>query len=314
MSFAPVQKQAPVISLIILLVAVFAQFGCGGSGGSPPPPPSDFAVSNVFVLVLENHSFSGVIGNPAMPYLNSLASSNAVGANYFANTHPSIGNYFMMTTGTIPTNDDNFSGTVTDDNIVRELTAANKSWKGYFDSLPSVGYTGGDVLPYVKHHNPFAYFTDVLNSQAQQANIVPATQLATDVASGQLPQFGFIAPNDYENGHQCSPGITCTDAAALGAADNWLRANIDPLIKSAAFQKGGLLFIVFDESVTTDTTNGGGQVPLIAVSPGVRAGFQSSTFYQHQNLLKTVLQELGVNVAPGAAATASPMSDFFSTH
>ncbi len=299
-------------AILVLFLVLLAQFGCGGSGGSPPPPQG-FSVTNVFVVVLENHSFSSVIGNTAMPYLNSLASSKAVAANYFANTHPSIGNYFMLTTGTIPTNDDNFSGTVSADNIVRELTASNKTWKGYFDSLPSVGYTGGDILPYVKHHNPFAYLTDVLDSSAQQANIVPATQLATDIASGQLPQFGFIVPNDYENGHQCSPGIVCTDAVALGAADNWLHTNIDPLIKSAKFQASGLLFIVFDESVATDTAHGGGQVPVIVISPGARPAFQSTTFYQHQNLLKTVLTELGVNVAPGAAANASPMSDFFLT-
>ena len=31
---------------------------------------------------------------------------------YFANTHPSIGNYFMLTTGQLVTNDDAFTGTV----------------------------------------------------------------------------------------------------------------------------------------------------------------------------------------------------------
>ncbi len=291
------------------------QFGCGGAGGSAAPPANSttgsFPVTNVFAVVLENHSFSSVIGNSAMPYLNSLASKYGLATNYFANTHPSIGNYMMMTTGQLITNDDNFAGTVSDDNVVRQLTAVGKTWKGYFDSLPSAGYLGGDQQPYLKHHNPFAYFTDVINSPAEQANIVPATQLAQDISSGQLPNYGFIVPNEYENGDTCAPGITCTDTVMLSAADNWLKANIDPLITSTAFQKGGMLFVVFDESATTDAANGGGQVAAIAVGPGVKAGFQSTTFYQHQNLLRTMLQVIGVSSYPGAAAGATEMSDLF---
>jgi len=120
------------------------------------------------VLVLEeNHGYSEVIGNSAMPYLNSLASQYDLGTQYFANTHPSIGNYFMLTTGQLVTNDDGFAGTVGVDNIIRELITAGKTWKSYAESLPSTGYTGGDVYPYAKRHNPFSYFTDVVNSSTQ---------------------------------------------------------------------------------------------------------------------------------------------------
>src|SRR5437660_3080429 len=99
-----------------------------------------------------------------MPYLNSLASKYGLATQYFANTHPSIGNYFMLTTGQIITNDDGFSGTVSADNMVRHFLSAGKTWKSYAESLPSVGYSGGDAYPYVKRHNPFSYFTDVVSS------------------------------------------------------------------------------------------------------------------------------------------------------
>src|SRR6185312_6265995 len=49
---------------------------------------------------------SQVIGSAAMPYFNSLATQHALATQYFANAHPSIGNYFMLTTGNIETNDD----------------------------------------------------------------------------------------------------------------------------------------------------------------------------------------------------------------
>jgi phosphatidylinositol-3-phosphatase len=58
----------------------------------------------------ENHSYASVIGNSAMPYVNGLASQYGLATQYYANTHPSIGNYFMLTTGQVVTNDDNFGG------------------------------------------------------------------------------------------------------------------------------------------------------------------------------------------------------------
>src|SRR5215471_8769358 len=116
--------------------------GGGGGGGTTSSVP---AADHVFLVLLENHGFLQVVGNPAMPYLNSLATQDALATNYFANTHPSIGNYFMLTVGAIKTNDDAFSATITDDNLVRALTAAGKSWKAYAESLPAAGYTGNDM-------------------------------------------------------------------------------------------------------------------------------------------------------------------------
>ena len=85
-------------------------------------------------MVEENSSYSQVIGNTKMPYPNSLASRYGLATQYFANVHPSLGNYFMLTTGQIVTNDNSFVGTVDVDNIARELTASGKSWKSYAES------------------------------------------------------------------------------------------------------------------------------------------------------------------------------------
>ena len=70
----------------------------------------------------------------------------------------------MLTTGEIVTNNDSFAGTVSIDNIVREILLKAKTWKVYAESLPYAGYVGGDTDEYVKHHNPFAYMTDVIDS------------------------------------------------------------------------------------------------------------------------------------------------------
>src|SRR5690349_2652099 len=123
-------------SLCSVVSALLLSVSCGGSARSgvasgPPSPQFD----HVLIVVEENHSYSSVIGNPAMPYLNHLASQYALAKQYYGNLHPSIGNYFMLTTGQIITADDTFTGVIDQDNIVRELTGASKSWKAYIESL-----------------------------------------------------------------------------------------------------------------------------------------------------------------------------------
>src|SRR5687767_8062586 len=217
-----------------------------------------------------------------MPYLNAIANRYGLAVNYFANTQPSIGDYFWLTTGQVITNDSNFTGVVTEDNIVRQLNFAGKSWRAYAESLPSVGYLGGDSYPYVKRHNPFAYFSDVINSPAQANNIVPFTQFAQDLASNQLPNYSFIIPNQQNNAHDCPAAIpNCTNADKLAAADKWLKNNIDPLISSTAFRQGGLLILTWDESVNTDKENGGGHIATVVISSRAHQNFDSNTLFQH---------------------------------
>ena len=298
-----------------LLFSLLWMVGCGGvdhaGNGSPTPTPvTGFpAADHVFVIVLENHAFAQVIGSSSMPFLNSLATQHSLATNYFANTHPSIGNYFMLTTGNVETNDDAFTATVSSDSVARALTGAGKTWKSYMESLPSPGYTGGDVYPYLKHHNPFAYMTDVLSSQT--GNIVPFTQLSADLAAGTLPSFGFIAPNVENDSHDCpTGGILCTDDAKLSAADTWLRNNIGPLINSPALANS-VFIITFDESLDIDLINGGGKVATVIAGSHVKAGFKSTTFYQHQSTLRLVLDLLRVSDHPGNSATAPTMEEFF---
>ena len=284
--------------------------GGGGSGATLPSP------DHVVVVVLENHSFSQVIGSPSMPYLNSLANAHSLATNYFGNVHPSIGNYLMLTTGLIETTDDNSTQTFSGDNIERALIGAGKSWKAYMESMPSAGYLGPNTGFYLRHHNPFAYFSDnedatTKSPTAQTANMVPFTQLQADLAANSLPNFSFIAPNSVDDAHDCPGGVTtCADSDKLTAADTWLKTNIDPLINNAAFANS-VFIITWDEGDLTDLTNVGGQVATVLVGTHVKAGFKSTTFYQHQNTLRLVLDLLKVGDRPGASSVAGSMNEFF---
>ena len=266
--------------------------------GNPP------TFSHVILLVEENHGYSDVVGSSSMPYLNSLISQYGLAAQYFANTHPSLPNYFVLTTGLMESNNDNFTGSVTDDNVVRELVKAGKSWKAYLESLPSPGYLGGDSGSYLRQHNPFADLSDIQQSGTQAANMVPFTQFATDLANNALPQYSFIAPDANDDAHD----------GTLAQADSWLQSNIAPLLASPTFQSGGLLIVTFDESEDSDIENGGGHVATLIISPQAKKGYQSQSLYQHQSALRLLLAGLGVNAFPGMSAAAPDMTEFFTGH
>jgi phosphatidylinositol-3-phosphatase len=288
-------------TLILLVVGL-------SLGSQAQVPQSD----HVFLLMEENHSYEQVIGNSAMPYLNSLAKSYAIATNYDANSHYSIPNYFWITTGKYVTLNDTTTQKFDVDNVTRYLNSAGKTWKAYEESLPYAGYVGPSKGNYLENHDPFSYFTDVVNSSGK-LNIVPFTQLATDITNNNLPNYAFIKPNGADDGHNGN----------LSTADTWLKNNLAHLVATPLFQPGGngILFITFDESVDTDcrplTTcpslpenGGGGRVATLIISPLVKPGYKSSTFYQHPSVLKTMLLALGISGAPGAAQSAPPLGVF----
>ena len=285
-----------------LLLLPFLMMACKGTDSVAPVARSVPLLGHVIIVVEENTDYSAVIGDSSMPYLNGLAQQYALATQYYAVTHPSIGNYFMMTVGKIITNDDGYSQVVSDDNIVRRLIAAGKTWKSYAEDLPSVGYTGPSVGNYARKHNVIALLSDVVNDSAQRNNLVPFTQFATDLAGGHLPGYAFVAPNLCNDAHDCP----------LATADQWLQTNIDPLVKSATFQRDGLLVIVFDEA-GGDNMNGGGRVACVIVSPKAKRGYQGAGVYEHQSLLRLSGEALGLTALPNAAATAPEMGEFFST-
>ena len=296
-----------------LIFAILFAVGCGAgssnNNNNPVPIVGSAQAGTVFVIVMENKNYSDVVGGSAMPYFNSLIPQGALATRYYANLHPSIGNYFILTTGLPVTTDDAFTGVITADNVARQLVSAGKTWKVYAENLPSTGYLGGDVMPYLRRHNPLTYFSDIQNNPAQAANIVGFGQLQSDIEANKLPNLAFIVPNAFDSGHSC-PTSTCTSEQQLQASDNWLQSVLPSILTSAPFKNNGILVVTWDESAT-DLTNGGGQVATLFLGPQVKVGFQSTAQYQHQDLLRMMCTRIGLASAPGAASSASQMSEFF---
>ena len=264
--------------------------------------------SKHIVLVMEeNQSYSTVVGNTTdWPNLNSLIAHGALPTSDYADTHPSIGNYFMLTTGQILTNNDSSTQVWNVDNIARRMLAAGVSFRVYAEGITQ-GYLGGDTGLYVIRHNPFAMLSDVANNPSVANQVIcPFAQFATDLASGHLPEFSFIVPNVDDDAHNGTPQ----------QADAWLQSNVvAPLSNDAAFQSGGdgLLIVEFDEATTTDTTHGGGHVSPVLWGPIVKPGYRqtSSTVYQHESMLRTIMELLQLPNPPGTAANAPDMMEFF---
>lgn len=262
----------------IVCIAILG-LGCAivAFGGTPQS-------KHVVLVVEENHSFDAVITKGGMPYLRSLAEKYTVLTNYYGNHHPSIGNYFTMTTGQTISTNDSYKGVVRDENIISQLVAANKTWKLYGDSLPEQGYIGGNQRPYVKKHFPAAYFTNVRENEKQRMNLVPVGQFTADLQNNNLPDFSMVIPDLDHDAHDGS----------LQEADRWLQNHIAPLLENPDFQKDGILIITFDESFKSDPDHGGGHITTVVVGPLAKERFNDTTFYQHESLFATLEELLGL--------------------
>ncbi len=271
-------------------------------------------VDHVFIVVEENQDFSCVIGNSTMPFLNGLAAKYAVAASYYANSHPSISNYFVLTTGQAI-----YKGRFGDvrtehvdvDNVIRQLKQNGKTWRSYAEGVPGPGYMGGNIdsTGYVKRHNPLAYFAkDIADNE--RANLAPFSQFSDDLVDDGHSVKGTNGRNQGS--------ARCADATALKQADDWLKNIFSPLLASKLFQDTGLLIITYDEASGDDESDGaghwgGGRVATVIVSSKVKPAYRSITHYHHESTLRLSLEALGLdeNHWPGGAKNAPSMSDFF---
>jgi phosphatidylinositol-3-phosphatase len=80
------------------LIAASAGAASANEGAVPRGVPH---YDHVFVIMMENHTYQQVVGNPTFPFYNSLISSNRVniGTSYYAIGHPSLTNYLEIVGG-----------------------------------------------------------------------------------------------------------------------------------------------------------------------------------------------------------------------
>ena len=168
------------------------------------------------IVVEENHSSAGILGNSDAPYINALAASGANMTQAFAETHPSQPNYIaLFSGGTQGVTDDSCPQTLSADNLGAQLITAGYSFAGYSEGLPGTGSTvcANANNKYARKHNPWVNFSNLPTS----ANL-PMTSWPTDFSP--LPTVSFVIPNLNNDMHD----------GTVASGDSWLQANMDPYI------------------------------------------------------------------------------------
>lgn len=275
---------------------------------------------HVYVVALENKSYEHIVGSSNMPYLNGLFKKGSLATQFYANQHNSITQYFLLTSGVVPTTNNSTTSTYDVDNLARRMMSLGLTYKVYAQSLPYTGYAGVSSGAYLKRHTALPYYADMGNSSNEMQKLVSTDRLASDTQNQSLPNFGFITPDKYHDLHDCPNGETACEKMA----DGFLKSYIEPLLATPAFQPGGdgLLIIWSDEAdldgdgddrcSATVSTGCGGRVVVSMVGPKVKVGYKSTVTYHHEHLLKTIQMAMGTTSNfLGLSSKASPMSDFF---
>ena len=313
---------------------------------------------HIVEIMMENTSYATIIGNPLAPNINALASKYGLATDYFGVTHPSEPNYVANVGGSffgiqddnqfyctpaLASTDPNCAGTtvnhtISAPSIADQLTSAGMTWKGYFQNLPPIPSTGvvvtgpnangpytfkwpsnTDAL-YASKHNPFVNFT---GTQGDLANMVPDTQLGADLATGNLPNFSLVVPDQCHDMHGTTP---CGDENGLiSAGDTYVGTIVSEITHSPVWERGrNAIVVTWDEDDFSDQGQpgtgccgadpGGGHVPTIVITNDGHHHVTDGTPYNHYSLLLSLEQAFGLSCLQNACDSADgvvPMTPLF---
>jgi hypothetical protein len=327
--------------LLGLFLAGALAIGRTGTVQAQTPAPVVPHYDHVFLMVLENHGFSQIIGNPAAPHINKLANTFGLATQYFSVADPSEPNYVAMLGG-------NFFG-IADDNayylnklkkpsLMSQMNAASLSWKGYLQSMPYVGYRGicypvkcngvPDLDPlYASKHNGITNFDSIQGSNSEFNKMGPLERLNDDLASNNVPNFAYVIPDQCNDMHgapsYCIDGGTPgdpQDQLLVTLGDNFVNTVVSQITGAAFWTTGNnAIVITFDEGADGDTGGccdanpGTGLVATIVIANHGPRGLKDPTPYNHYSLLQTLQRAFGLGCLEFTCDTANvtPMAPLF---
>jgi phosphatidylinositol-3-phosphatase len=311
------------LSLFLVLVALLAASVAGKSPqvfSEATMTQTSSSLDYVVTILMENHPLNtsypnGIIGNPNLPYINSLARNYSLANYYFAVTSGSLPDYIALTDANItsvnPTCSNPGPGCTTNAlNIVDRVEGSGRTWKAYMEDY-SGGCNGtGTSNYYVAIHNPFVFYADITNNITRCARIVsanpghqglPDNQLLSDLNSTTTASnYMWLTPDNCDNMHgECS----------ITTGDNYLSQLIPEILNSTVFKtQRAALFLVFDEPTSCPYNQC--PVPAIWAGPFVKIGYSSNTHYTHYSLLATLENVWNLQPLNSLDGTASAMVEF----
>ncbi len=284
---------------------------------------------HVFVIMMENTGYTHLIGNPNAPWINQAANTFGLATNYHGVSHPSQPNYIAATSGALNGIFNDSDITIDVPNIVDQIEASGRTWKGYMQSYFAGGNTNklahsaGNQL-YERKHNPFVSYADVQSNPARMANLVDFSQFATDLSSGQVPDYSWISPDQCDDMHgrggpNSDPCSFANENNLIATGDAFLSATVGMIMSSSAWNGNSVIFITWDESDfpfvdvsgCCDAVPGGGHVVTLVISHSDHASRTSSVAYNHYSLLATIERGWQIGCLANTCDTANvpAMSD-----
>jgi phosphatidylinositol-3-phosphatase len=249
-------------------------------------------------IVMENKSYSQIIGSANAPYINALAHRCGLASGFAAESHPSLPNYIAMTTGSLHG--------ITDDGDPSEHPLAVQSifsqlgtgWRALAESMPSNCYRTNAGL-YAVRHNPAVYFTNIRTREC----------MLQDMPLGRRPnltgRFTFVTPNICHDMHSC-PSTGDDEAAQTRAGDDWLATFVPKVLSSPQYRSGAMtVFVTWDEDSPDN------HIATLVLSPYTRPGTTSPALFNHYSLLRTTEDMLGLRTHIANAAGAPSMRAAF---
>jgi hypothetical protein len=277
------------------------------------------------VVVIEQDRASDAIGNPVMPYFNSLAATGLVYSNSHGVTHPSEPNSAAIYSGSTQGVTDNWRGySFTGPNIAKSFFDAGLSFGGYVENLPSDGSqvqeAGDSQVPdlYTRNVNPMAQFTTLgtlPSGQARPNSAVNRTFNAFKSIStsdySSLPTLSYIIPNNFHSTHGSNEtypwagsGDEENNQLLRGWADTWLHDNLDPYLTWAK-SHNSLLIVTQDEEWWTGGT-AQTVTTIVNGDPDLFVPGTNTTSINHYNVLRTIEDMYGLTRLNNTA-TAAPL-------
>ena len=282
---------------------------------------------HVFVIMMENTSFTSLIGNKNAPWINFAARTYGFATNYTGVAHPSQPNYIAATSGSTNGVVNDNDVTIDVPNIVDQIEGSGRTWKAYMQSFSlcstPLDHACGNQL-YERKHNPFISYTDVQNNPARVANVVDFSQFSTDLANKNVPDFSWISPDQCSDMHgrvgpSSDPCNFGNVQGLIATGDAFLSSTVSAIMSSSAFNGNSVIIITWDESDfpfndtsgCCDANPGGGHVVTLTISHSDHSSRTSNVAYNHYSMLATVEGgwELGCLGFTCDTTNVTPMSD-----
>jgi hypothetical protein len=190
------------------------------------------------------------------------------------------------------------------------------------------------VALYAVKHNPFAYFRSIQERHDAAGNFPNFAGfdgphgLYADLATGSVPVFSFIAPNQCSDQHgRGNGGAFCNydpgsdgkqssmNPALMIAADTEVEKLVTAIHQSPVWHRGrSAIVVVWDENDFSLAPNTNQVVVIVDTSYGAH-GVKSGARYTHFSLLKSIEGGLGLPCLNHACdKNVSVMADLFRLH